>query len=176
MCDVMYMMPNMTSRDQQSFICTPHLCKPSIYVPIRVEPMKEARFPDDRISSDSMESPSAPWLTGILNPVKKAIPPTILDIMANAIRRTLDMVQEKSFVSGWMTSVTKSWVWNMLGFRVQGEVTKPLVGGSSLPRRSQILKSTYLGYVYTKAIRPWLLRILEFLSVESVTSLYFGFT
>jgi hypothetical protein len=43
-----------------------------------------------------LESPSVPWLTGILNPVKKAIPPTILDIMANAIRRTLDMVQKKS--------------------------------------------------------------------------------
>jgi hypothetical protein len=33
-----------------------------------------------------------------------------------------------------MTSVTKSSVWNTLGFRVQGEVIEPLIGGSSLPR------------------------------------------
>ena len=45
------------------------LCKSSIYVPRRVEPMKEARFPDGRISSDSLESP--PWSTGILNPTKQ---------------------------------------------------------------------------------------------------------
>ena len=218
-------MSNMTSKDQQSF---PLSIMQIVYLCTQKGGANE-RGPFSWWTDIIRLLGITSVVDGNLKP-HKAIPPTILDIMSNAIRRTLDMVQEKSLSRDklgqylryscpdhtklsirfqpwncWGDYVPKKMLahrfshyyrlrcqqkvsklagvispsvvgWKMLDFHVHGAVTNAFLRGSSLPRLSQILKITYSRHVYTKAIRSWLLRILEISSVESVTAPCFRYT